>query len=163
MSKPIVVITYGTFDLFHIGHVRLLKRLRALGDKLIVGLSSDEFNAIKGKKSFFSYEERKEILLSCKYVDEVFPEYNWEQKIDDVQKYQADIFGMGNDWVGKFDELNAYCKVVYLERTEDISTTEIKNNLSRITPKQCQELEASLHSALDIIKTVSNSLNLSDK
>lgn len=163
MSKPITVITYGTFDLFHIGHVRLLKRLRALGDKLIVGLSSDEFNAIKGKKSFFSYEERKEILLSCKYVDEVFPEYNWEQKIDDVQKYQADIFGMGNDWVGKFDELNAYCKVVYLERTEDISTTEIKNNLSRITPKQCQELESSLHSALDIIKTVSNSLNLSDK
>lgn len=163
MSKPTVVITYGTFDLFHIGHVRLLKRLRALGDKLIVGLSSDEFNAIKGKKSFFSYEERKEILLSCKYVDEVFPEYNWEQKIDDVQKYQADIFGMGNDWVGKFDELNAYCKVVYLDRTEDISTTEIKNNLSRITPKQCQELESSLHSALDIIKTVSNSLNLSDK
>ncbi|EEF16039.1 glycerol-3-phosphate cytidylyltransferase [Actinobacillus minor 202] len=163
MSKPTVVITYGTFDLFHIGHVRLLKRLRALGDKLIVGLSSDEFNAIKGKKSFFSYEERKEILLSCKYVDEVFPEHNWEQKIDDVQKYQADIFGMGNDWVGKFDELNAYCRVVYLERTEDISTTEIKNNLSRITPKQCQELESSLHSALDIIKTVSNSLNLSDK
>ncbi|MDD6911484.1 adenylyltransferase/cytidyltransferase family protein [Actinobacillus minor] len=163
MSKPTVVITYGTFDLFHIGHVRLLKRLRALGDKLIVGLSSDEFNAIKGKKSFFSYEERKEILLSCKYVDEVFPEYNWEQKIDDVQKYQADIFGMGNDWVGKFDELNTYCKVVYLDRTEDISTTEIKNNLSRITPKQCQELESSLHSALDIIKTVSNSLNLSDK
>lgn len=156
-----IVITYGTFDLFHQGHVRLLRRLRALGDKLIVGLSSDEFNTIKGKKSFFSYEERKEILLSCRYVDDVFPEYNWEQKVDDIKKYNATTFGMGNDWEGKFDHLNQYCKVIYLERTEDISTTEIKNNLSKITPKQCQELENSLHSALDIIKTISNSINFS--
>lgn len=160
MSKQKIVITYGTFDLFHVGHVRLLKRLRALGDKLIVGLSSDEFNQIKGKKSFFSYEERKEILLSCKYVDEVFPEYNWEQKAVDIQKYNADIFGMGNDWLGKFDHLNEYCQVIYLDRTEDISTTEIKNTLSKITPKQCQELENSLHSALDIIKSISDSLNI---
>lgn len=158
-----IVITYGTFDLFHIGHVRLLKRLRNLGDKLIVGLSSDEFNAIKGKKSFFSYEERKEILLSCKYVDDVFPEYNWEQKVLDIKKYNASIFGMGNDWFGKFDNLNKYCKVIYLDRTEDISTTDIKNNLSRITPKQCKQLEDSLHSALDIINTISISLNLPNK
>ncbi len=90
------VITYGTFDLYHIGHIRLLKRLKALGDYLIVGLSSDEFNAEKGKKSFFSYEERKEILLSCKFVDEVFPENNWQQKRSDILKYKADIFGMGS-------------------------------------------------------------------
>ena len=161
--KEKIVITYGTFDLFHIGHVRLLKRLRNLGDKLIVGLSSDEFNAIKGKKSFFSYEERKEILLSCKYVDDVFPEYNWEQKSSDIKKYNADIFGMGNDWAGKFDDLAEICEVVYLDRTEDISTTEIKNNLSKITPKQCQELEDSLHSALDIINAISTSLHFSEK
>lgn len=151
-----VVITYGTFDLFHIGHVRLLKRLKALGDKLIVGLSSDEFNAIKGKKSFFSYDERKEILLACKYVDEVFPENNWEQKADDIRKYKADIFGMGHDWEGKFDELKELCEVVYLPRTEDISTTEIKRSLSLITPKQCEELEESLHTAVEIIKSINN-------
>ncbi|MCU9998453.1 adenylyltransferase/cytidyltransferase family protein [[Pasteurella] aerogenes] len=151
------VITYGTFDLFHIGHVRLLKRLKSLGDYLIVGLSSDEFNTIKGKKSFFSYEERKEILLACKYVDEVFPEYKWEQKRDDIIKYRANIFGMGNDWIGKFDELSNICEVVYLERTEDISTTDIKKTLSRISILQCDELESSLHSALDVIKSVKES------
>ena len=151
------VITYGTFDLFHIGHVRLLKRLKSLGDYLIVGLSSDEFNTIKGKKSFFSYEERKEILLACKYVDEVFPEYKWEQKRDDIIKYRANIFGMGNDWIGKFDELSNICEVVYLERTEDISTTDIKKTLSRISILQCDELESSFHSALDVIKSVKES------
>lgn len=152
-----IVITYGTFDLFHIGHVRLLKRLRNLGDKLIVGLSSDEFNAIKGKKSFFSFDERKEILLSCKYVDDVFPEYKWEQKKDDIIKYSADIFGMGDDWKGKFDDLSEFCQVIYLERTEDISTTDIKKTLSKISTEQCEELENSLHIALDIIKTIKNS------
>ncbi len=152
------VITYGTFDLFHVGHVRILKRLRALGDRLIVGISSDEFNAIKGKKSFFSYEERKEILLACKYVDEVFPEHTWEQKADDVKKYQADIFGMGHDWEGKFDELKEFCEVVYLPRTQEISTTDIKKSLSLITPGQCQELESSLHTAVEIIQAINKSI-----
>ncbi len=133
MSKR--VITYGTFDLYHIGHVRLLRRLKALGDYLMVGLSSDEFNKVKGKKAFFSYEERKEILSSCKYVDEIFPENTWEQKEADIQKYHIDIFGMGDDWKGKFDALSKICEVVYLPRTEEISTREIKVALSRFSPK----------------------------
>lgn len=127
--KEKIVITYGTFDLFHVGHVRLLKRLRNLGTKLIVGLSTDEFNSIKGKKAFFSYQDRKEILSSCKYVDFVFPENNWNQKRNDIEKYNADIFGMGNDWEGKFDDLKDICEVIYLSRTEDISTTHIKESL----------------------------------
>ena len=135
-----IVITYGTFDLFHVGHVRLLK--------------SDEFNAMKGKKSFFSYEERKEILLSCKYVDDVFPENNWEQKRSDIIKYGASIFGIGDDWKGKFDELSDICEVIYLERTESVSTTDIKKELSKISSQECEQLEASLHAALNIIKTV---------
>ncbi len=143
MSKK--VITYGTFDLFHVGHTRLLKRLKALGDYLIVGLSSDEFNRLKGKESFFSYEERKEILLSCKYVDEVFPEYNWEQKIEDIKKYDIDIFAIGDDWKGEFDELSEFCEVVYLPRTNNISTTSIKKALSEISPKK-----SSLNSAIGI-------------
>lgn len=148
------VITYGTFDLFHVGHVRILQRLRALGDRLIVGISSDEFNAFKGKKSFFSYEERAEIVASSKYVDFVFPEHNWEQKREDIIKYQADIFGMGHDWQGKFDDLSDICKVVYLERTEDISTTEIKKALSLVTPEQLIELEESFHNAVDILSVI---------
>lgn len=150
-----IVITYGTFDLFHIGHVRLLKRLSALGDKLIVGLSSDEFNELKGKKSFFSYAERAEILESCQYVTEVFPEHNWQQKRSDVLKYQADIFAMGNDWEGKFDELSDVCRVVYLPRTEVISTTEIKKSLSGINNEELDKIEYSLHSVIEIVKTLS--------
>ena len=101
-----IVITYGTFDLFHVGHVRLLKRLYDIGDKLIVGISTDEFNSSKGKSSFFSYKERAEIVSSCKYVDEVFPENTWDQKASDIKKYKADIFAMGDDWEGKFDFLS---------------------------------------------------------
>lgn len=148
------VLTYGTFDLFHVGHVRILKRLRALGDRLVVGISSDEFNALKGKKSFFSYEERAEIVASSKYVDLVFPEHNWEQKRDDIVKYQADIFGMGHDWQGKFDDLSDLCQVVYLERTEDISTTDIKKSLSLVTPEQLAELEHSVHSMVEVMNVI---------
>lgn len=148
------VITYGTFDLFHIGHVRLLQRLRGLGDRLIVGISSDEFNALKGKKSFFSYEERAEIVASSKYVDFVFPEHNWEQKRDDIIKYQADIFGMGHDWQGKFDDLSDLCEVVYLERTEDISTTEIKRALSELNNEKLNELERVFHHAIDLLQVL---------
>jgi glycerol-3-phosphate cytidylyltransferase len=123
------VITYGTYDLLHVGHINLLRRARALGDYLIVALSSDEFNAIKNKKAYYSYEDRKIILESIKYVDEVIPEYNWEQKIRDVIEHNVDVFVMGDDWAGKFDFLKDYCEVVYLPRTEGISTTKIKQDL----------------------------------
>jgi glycerol-3-phosphate cytidylyltransferase len=123
------VITYGTFDILHIGHINLLRRARALGDRLVVGLSSDEFNRGKHKSSLLNYENRKAVLESIRYVDEVFPEHTWEQKADDVRRYGASIFVMGHDWEGKFDFLSQHCEVVYLERTSDISTTEIKMSL----------------------------------
>lgn len=125
------IITYGTFDVLHYGHINLLKRARALGDYLIVALSSDEFNAIKNKKSYYTYEQRKTILEACRYVDLVIPENNWEQKVSDVQKYQADIFVMGDDWEGKFDFLKDYCDVIYLPRTPDVSSTQTKEFLKR--------------------------------
>ena len=123
------VITYGTYDLLHVGHINLLRRARELGDYLVVVVSSDEFNAIKGKKAYYSFEDRKKILEAIKYVDEVLPEYTWEQKIDDVVKNNIDVFVMGDDWTGKFDFLKEYCEVVYLPRTEGISTTKIKEDL----------------------------------
>lgn len=119
------VITYGTYDLLHKGHVLLLQRARALGDRLIVGLSTDEFNALKGKRCFYTYEERELILNSIRYVDLVIPEENWEQKAGDIQTHSVDVFVMGDDWMGTFDHLGRYCEVVYLPRTENISTTEI--------------------------------------
>lgn len=126
------VITYGTFDILHYGHVNLLRRARELGDKLVVGLSTDEFNAIKGKKTYYPYSERKLMLESIRYVDDVFPEESWEQKIEDIKKYSADIFVMGDDWKGKFDFLKDYgINVVYLPRTEGISTTQIKEYLKK--------------------------------
>ncbi|MEY0247673.1 glycerol-3-phosphate cytidylyltransferase [Morganella morganii] len=148
------VITYGTFDLFHVGHVRLLKRLKALGSKLIVGISTDEFNKIKGKSSFYSYEERAEIVSSCKYVDEVFPENSWGQKRSDVLKYSADIFSIGDDWAGKFDSLNEICEVIYLPRTEDISTTEIKRALAKVNIAELERIESSLHDVIGIVKSL---------
>ncbi|MFS4461122.1 glycerol-3-phosphate cytidylyltransferase [Bdellovibrio sp. HCB2-146] len=123
------ILTYGTFDLLHIGHINLLKRAKALGDYLIVALSTDDFNAIKGKKAYHSYEERKTLLESVRFVDLVIPENNWEQKVTDVKKYEVDVFVMGDDWLGKFDFLKEHCEVVYLPRTEGISTTKIKNDL----------------------------------
>lgn len=126
------VLTYGTFDLLHVGHIRLLKRAKALGDELIVAVSKDEFNEIKGKKAINSYEDRKEILESISYVSLVIPEYEWDQKISDVIKHKIDVFVIGDDWEGKFDFLKEYCEVVYLPRTEDISTTQIKEIVQRI-------------------------------
>ncbi|MBD5406662.1 MAG: glycerol-3-phosphate cytidylyltransferase [Treponema sp.] len=126
------VITYGTFDLLHYGHINLLKRARELGDYLIVALSTDEFNwDSKQKKCYFSYEKRRQLLESCRYVDLVIPEESWEQKRSDVQLYKVDIFVMGDDWRGKFDFLKDLCEVVYLERTPEISTTQIKSDLGR--------------------------------
>ena len=123
------VITYGTYDLLHVGHINLLRRARELGDYLLVVLSSDEFNAIKNKKAYHPYEDREIILRSIRYVDDVIPEYTWEQKIKDVVDNDIDIFVMGDDWEGKFDFLKQYCQVVYLPRTEGISTTKIKDEL----------------------------------
>ncbi|CAI2625038.1 Glycerol-3-phosphate cytidylyltransferase [Apilactobacillus kunkeei] len=123
------VITYGTFDLLHKGHVRLLKRAKELGDDLTVCVSTDEFNAEKGKKAYTSYEDRKYVLEAIRYVDHVIPENNWDQKIKDVVDNNIDIFVMGDDWEGKFGFLKDYCKVVYLPRTEGISTSKIKKDL----------------------------------
>ncbi len=125
------VITYGTFDLLHVGHVNLLRRAKALGDYLIVALSTDEFNAGKHKEAYHSYEDRKAILEAIKYVDEVIPEESWEQKIPDVVNNKVDVFVMGSDWEGKFDFLKDYCEVVYLPRTEGISTSKIKADLHK--------------------------------
>lgn len=123
------VITYGTFDILHVGHINLLRRARAMGDRLVVGLSSDQFNQSKHKSSLLTYENRRAVLESIRWVDEVFPETRWDQKVDDIKKYGAEIFVMGHDWEGKFDFLSEYCQVSYLPRTEDISTTEIKQSL----------------------------------
>ncbi|SIR71477.1 Glycerol-3-phosphate cytidylyltransferase [Bacillus cereus] len=123
------VITYGTFDLLHWGHINLLKRAKDLGDYLIVAISSDEFNKLKGKKAYHSYENRKMILEAVRYVDEVIPEHEWEQKEKDVQEHDVDLFVMGDDWEGKFDFLKPQCEVKYLPRTAGISTTKIKQEL----------------------------------
>lgn len=124
------VITYGTFDLLHYGHINLLRRAKELGDYLIVALSTDEFNwDEKGKKSFFTYDQRKKLLEAIRYVDLVIPENSWDQKISDVKEFKVDTFVIGDDWTGKFDFLKDYCEVVYLPRTPEISTTQIKNEL----------------------------------
>ena len=126
------VITYGTFDLLHYGHINLLRRAKELGDYLVVALSTDEFNwNEKQKKCYFPYEERKRMLEAIRYVDLVIPEENWAQKTTDVDKYDIDIFVMGDDWEGKFDFLKSQCEVVYLPRTPEISTTKIKADLNK--------------------------------
>jgi len=123
------VITYGTFDLLHWGHIRLLKRAKELGNHLTVALSTDEFNRIKHKQAYYPYDQRKYILEAIKYVDKVIPENGWEQKGQDVIDHQIDVFVMGDDWEGEFDFLKEYCEVIYLPRTEYISTTKIKDDL----------------------------------
>jgi glycerol-3-phosphate cytidylyltransferase len=125
------VLTYGTFDLLHHGHIRLLRRARDLGEYLVVAVSTDEFNASKGKKSYHDYALRKEIVESIRFVDLVIPEESWEQKLDDVKKYHIDIVVMGDDWAesDRFDYLKEHCELVFLPRTEGISTTDIKENL----------------------------------
>ena len=126
------VITYGTYDLLHYGHVNLLQRAKALGDYLIVAVSTDEFNwNKKQKKCYFSYEERKRLVEAIRYVDLVIPEEDWEQKISDVKEFKIDTFVIGDDWEGKFDFLKEYCEVVYLPRTPEISTTQIKQDLKK--------------------------------
>lgn len=125
------ILTYGTFDLLHFGHIEILRRAKALGDYLVVAVSTDEFNAIKNKKAYHNYETRKKMLEAVRYVDLVIPEKTWSQKRDDVKKYEIDTVVMGNDWEGneKFESLKDICEVVYLPRTKDISTTKIKKDL----------------------------------
>lgn len=127
------VITYGTFDLLHYGHINLLKRAKSFGDYLIVALSTDDFNwNEKRKKCYFSYEERKLLVESIRYVDLVIPENCWEQKLSDIDEYHVDVFVMGDDWKGMFDYLKEKCEVIYLPRTPEISTTKIKQDIHSV-------------------------------
>jgi glycerol-3-phosphate cytidylyltransferase len=123
------VLTYGTFDLFHIGHLRLLRRAAAMGDRLIVGVSTDAFNLEKGKKTLIPYEHRREIVEGIKGVDRVIPEESWEQKREDIRRFDVDLLVMGSDWEGKFDSLRDLCEVRYLPRTREISSSELKQSL----------------------------------
>ena len=137
--------------MFHIGHLRLLQRLSELGDELIVAVSTDVFNQLKNKTVLIPYEQRRaEIVSNIKCVDKVIPEHNWEQKIDDIQKYNVDIFAMGDDWEGKFNFLKEYCEVIYLERTKDISTTQLKKSLTNFLsiPKE------DILNAFEVIETL---------
>jgi glycerol-3-phosphate cytidylyltransferase len=146
------VITYGTFDMFHIGHLELFKRLKGLGDELIVAVSTDEFNALKGKKTIIPYAQRAKIVEAIRYVDKVIPENNWKQKKEDIKKYNIDIFAMGNDWEGKFDALEEYCEVVYLKRTDGISSTDLKEKLENISDTNVQEIV----NVLEILQKLKN-------
>lgn len=150
------IITYGTYDLFHIGHVRLLQRARQLGDRLVVGVSSDEFNTLKGKKSIMPYQDRAEIVGALSCVDETFPEHNWEQKAQDIVRHQASVLVMGDDWTGKFDHFKSLCEVVYLPRTAGISSSEVKATLSALKDDKIQELHEALSVLQNIAKQLSN-------
>lgn len=148
------VITYGTFDMFHIGHLRLLKRMHEMGERLIVGLSTDEFNALKGKKALVPYEERREIVEAIGFVDLVIPERSWEQKVEDIRQHNVDCFVMGNDWAGQFDDLKELCEVVYLERTRGVSSTELRQTLGRLVSDELEiahvlQLLKSMHANLE--------------
>lgn len=145
-----IVITYGTFDLFHIGHLNLLKRLKELGDYLIVAVSTDEFNEGKGKKTIVPFSDRIEIVSNVKCVDLAIPEDSWEQKIKDIQKYGVSIFGMGHDWEGKFDELREYCEVIYLPRTSGVSSSDMKRLLQVLDRSHIKDLKH----ALDLISSI---------
>jgi glycerol-3-phosphate cytidylyltransferase len=136
------ILTYGTFDLFHIGHLKLLQRLKSLGDELIVAVSTDQFNDIKGKKTIIPYEQRAEIVKHITFVDMVIPENDWEQKITDIKKHNVDVFAMGHDWDGKFDFLKEYCEVIYLNRTEGISSTQLKNTLKSFSVSKDEVIKA---------------------
>ena len=130
------ILTYGTYDLLHYGHINLLKRAKELRDYLIVGLSTDEFNEIKGKKAYHNYETRKLMLKAIRYVDLVIPEENWNQKIDDIRNYQVDLLVMEDDWSDseKFTSLKEYCEICFLPQTKGISTSKIKRELHLQNP-----------------------------
>ena len=146
------IITYGTFDMFHIGHLKLLQRLKGMSDHLIVAVSTDEFNKGKGKSTLIPYDQRAEIVANISCVDKVIPEKNWDQKITDIKNYGIDIFAIGDDWKGEFDFLKEHCEVVYLPRTSDISTTQLKKSLSNFLSTPKDEI---LH-AIKILETLKN-------
>jgi glycerol-3-phosphate cytidylyltransferase len=150
-----VVLTYGTFDLFHVGHLNVLKRLKALGDYLIVAVSTDEFNRGKGKETIIRFEDRIEIVRSCRYVDLAIPETRWEQKVDDVLEHGVSVFGMGDDWAGKFDFLKEYCEVVYLPRTANISSTSLKHILSSFSTEHVEKMRTALDAISSIVTNLS--------
>lgn len=155
-NRPLVrVLTYGTFDLFHIGHLRLLERLRALGDHLTVAVSTDEFNALKGKSSIVPYADRAALVAACRYVDAVIPEEHWEQKRQDVVRLGIDVFGMGGDWEGHFDDLNDACKVVYLPRTDGISSSGIKERLKGFDTESLEALKSAIETAQSVLSRLS--------
>lgn len=151
-SQQVTVITYGTFDLFHYGHLRLLQRLKALGTRLVVACSTDEFNAGKGKKAASPYEHRKAILESICYVDKVIPESSWDQKRRDIKREKADIFAIGDDWAGKFDDLKDLCEVVYLPRTQDVSTTEIKDLVAAQKYEKLREVKLGVERLRELLE-----------
>ncbi len=152
LSKNKTIITYGTFDMFHIGHLKLLQRLKAMSDTLIVAVSTDDFNKGKGKSTLIPYEQRAEIVANISCVDKVIPEKSWDQKVSDVQKHNIDTFAIGDDWEGEFDFLKEHCEVVYLPRTSDISTTQLKKSLSNFLSTPKDEI---LH-AIKILETLKN-------
>jgi glycerol-3-phosphate cytidylyltransferase len=146
------VITYGTFDLFHRGHLRLLERLKHLGDRLIVGVSTDEFNALKGKRSFISYEDRAAIVGAVRHVDLVIPERSWDQKRDDIKAHGVDVFAIGDDWAGKFDSLKDCCEVVYLSRTEGVSSTALRRLAGAFDNEMLARLDEAHSIIVEIMK-----------
>ena len=149
-----IIITYGTFDLFHIGHLNLFKKLKNYGSKLIVGVSTDEFNLLKGKKSIIPFEQRIEIVKNIKLVDAVISEESWEQKIKDIQKFNVQIFGIGSDWKGKFDFLKEYCEVLYVDRTEGVSSSNIRDMFKSIKLVKDQFIQA-----FDILEQIKRQLD----
>jgi len=155
MKKPTTLITYGTFDLLHIGHLNLLENLANLCDRLIVGVSTDEFNALKGKKCVVPYEDRARLVQSLKVVHLVIPEMDWAQKRSDIIEHKADIFAIGNDWSGKFDDLRDIVQVIYLPRTDGISTTEIKDIISKTNEDKLLTIKNTLEHALSMFGTLS--------
>lgn len=144
------ILTYGTFDLFHIGHLRLLERLRDMGDQLVVGVSTDEFNVSKGKKTVVPFQDRLAIIRGLRCVNFAFAETCWEQKAGDITEYQVAVLGMGSDWQGKFDQLSNLCEVIYLPRTEGVSSTQIRNSLKVLSSEHITELKQ----ALDLMSTI---------
>lgn len=153
-KSPRTIITYGTFDMFHIGHLNLLRRMKEMAGRVIVAVSTDEFNELKGKKTLIPFEQRVAIVEAIRYVDLVIPEVSWEQKIDDVKTYGVDIFAIGKDWERKFDFLKEYCEVVYLERTRQISTTELKRSLKHFLSIPREDV---LH-ALEVLESLRRDL-----
>ena len=149
------VITYGTFDMFHIGHLKLLRRLSDMADRVIVAVSTDEFNELKGKKTLIPYDQRAAIVGAIDCVDLVIPEESWEQKVTDIQKYDVDIFAIGNDWKGEFDFLENLCEVVYLPRTKNISTTDLKKSLTRFLSISQNDLKQ----AFDVLELLRRDLS----